>query len=103
MGILAKIILTILVSVVVVLCSLGVLFIYLLVEIKTLARKRKELQKELTKEEIKLLELRNLITEFTEKVNDYIYVLSMKKEVVKCKECNCKSVLTGIDCPKNAR
>lgn len=103
MGILAKILLTVISVIIVILCSLGVLFIYLLIEIKALVKKRKQLQKELTEEEIKLLELRRLITEFTTKVNEYIYVLSNKKELIQCKKCNCLTVPNNNNFQQNIK
>ncbi len=89
MEILLKIIFAVLFISVAAIIGVAMILISLMIEIKLIANRNRKLKEELTKEEIKLLELTRSLSKFNEKVASHIEVLVEKHKGLIEEKCRC--------------
>lgn len=89
MEILSKITAAIGFAVVVIIVSAVLVFAVVSIEFRVLTSKRKRIQENLTKSEIRLIELTDLVDKVMVSANEYSSELSRKRQELRDRKCNC--------------
>jgi len=92
MEIFSKVIFGIFVTVVVILSTAGFLFFSIMIEAKIILQRQKRLRENLSKEEMRLIELSSLVTKFSASVTDRIAQLVEMRQKQLDKICYCSSL-----------
>lgn len=95
MEIIGKIFFAILFVVGVVLVSVIVLFSAIAIEFKVLMRRNRKIKEQLTTQELRLLELTNLIIKSASLVNSHISELMSKRVELQDRKCRCTNLPTN--------
>lgn len=90
MEIILKILAAICYTIIVVFIAAGVIFAILTIEFKILLHRRKRIKEQLSKEEMRLLELSSLVNQFMVSVNSYISEIANKRQELLSRKLDCK-------------